>query len=109
MFPCLPTRGNIVAETKFASREAKMFPIANSETFDVTLCFSLMFPSVRPLLETWRNIGRKQCFLVCPGLNTRSKLTLPLGYDYIQFFKFFDTFFKRQTNLKSMFSALSVK
>jgi hypothetical protein len=26
MFPCLPTRGNIVAETKFASREAKMFP-----------------------------------------------------------------------------------
>jgi hypothetical protein len=22
----LPTRGNIVAETKFASREAKMFP-----------------------------------------------------------------------------------
>ena len=26
MFPCLPTRGNIVAETKFASREANMFP-----------------------------------------------------------------------------------
>jgi hypothetical protein len=26
MFPCLPTGGNIVAETKFASREAKMFP-----------------------------------------------------------------------------------
>ena len=25
MFPCLPTRGNIVAETKFASREAKLF------------------------------------------------------------------------------------
>ena len=24
--PCLPTRGNIVAETKFAFREAKMFP-----------------------------------------------------------------------------------
>jgi hypothetical protein len=23
---CFPTRGNIVAETKFASREAKMFP-----------------------------------------------------------------------------------
>jgi hypothetical protein len=61
MFPCLPTRENIVAETKFASREAKMF-LANSETFDVSLCFSLMFPSVCPLWETWRNIGRKQCF-----------------------------------------------
>jgi hypothetical protein len=46
MFPCLPTRGNIVAETKFASREAKMFPIPNSEKFDVSLCFSLMFPIV---------------------------------------------------------------
>ena len=60
MFPGLPTRGNIVAETKFASREAKCF-LANSETFDVSLCFSLMFPSVCPHLETWRNIGRKQC------------------------------------------------
>jgi hypothetical protein len=26
MFPCLPTHGNIVAETKFASREANIFP-----------------------------------------------------------------------------------
>ena len=26
MFPCLPTSGNIVAETKFASKEGKMFP-----------------------------------------------------------------------------------
>ena len=26
MFPCLPTLGNIVAESKFASQEAKMFP-----------------------------------------------------------------------------------
>ena len=42
--------------------------LPNSETFDVSLCFSLMFPSVCPLWETWRNIGRKQCFLVCPGL-----------------------------------------
>jgi hypothetical protein len=50
------------AETKFASREQKCF-LANSETFDVSLCFSLMFPSsVCPLWETWRNIGRKQCF-----------------------------------------------
>jgi hypothetical protein len=29
MFPCFPTLGNIVAETKFASREAKMFPQKN--------------------------------------------------------------------------------
>ena len=81
----LPTGRNIVAETKFASREANCF-LANSETFDhfdVSLCFSVMFPSVCPLLETWRNIfGRKQCFrnnvsatmfpqqcfLVCPRL-----------------------------------------
>ena len=64
MFPILPTRGNIVAETKFASRQAKCF-LPNSETFDVSLCFSLMFPSVCPLWETWRNIGGirgKQCF-----------------------------------------------
>jgi hypothetical protein len=67
MCPCLPTRGNIVAETKFASREAKMFPsLANSETFDVSLCFSLMFPSVCPLWETWRNIGRKHRELTRP-------------------------------------------
>ena len=37
---------------------------------------TIMFPSVCPLLETWGNIGRKQCFrnwqcfLVCPGLYT---------------------------------------
>ena len=31
------------------------------------------------------------------------------GYDYIQFFNLFDTFLNRQTNLKSKFSALSVK
>jgi hypothetical protein len=36
--------------------------LPNSETFDVSLCFSLMFPSVCPLWETWRNFGRKQCF-----------------------------------------------
>jgi hypothetical protein len=35
----------------------------------------------------------------------------PFGYDYIHFFSIFDTFLKRQINLKSMFynSALSVK
>ena len=26
MFPCLPTSGNIVAKTEFASKEAKLFP-----------------------------------------------------------------------------------
>ena len=61
MFPCFPTRGNIVAETKFATREAKMFP-SEFRNIDVSLCFSLTFPSVCPLLETWRNIGRKHCF-----------------------------------------------
>ena len=32
MFPCLPTTGNFVADTKFASQEVKRFP-TNSETF----------------------------------------------------------------------------
>ena len=30
--------------------------VANSETFDASLCFSLMFPSVCPLWETWRGL-----------------------------------------------------
>jgi hypothetical protein len=72
MLPCLPTRGNIVAETKFPEKQ-KCF-LANSETFDVSLCFLLMFPSACPLWETWRNIDRKQCFLVCPGLKARRVL-----------------------------------
>jgi hypothetical protein len=44
--------------------------------------------------------------------NTRSKLTnivFHLVQDYVQFFKIFDTFLKRQANFQSMFSALSVK
>ena len=43
--------------------------------------------------------------------NTCSKLTehaFPPGCFYIQFFYIFDTFLKRQTNLKCMFDALSV-
>jgi hypothetical protein len=42
--------------------------------------------------------------------NTRSKLMnmILLSY-YIQFFYIFDTFLKRQTNLKSMLDALPVK
>jgi hypothetical protein len=69
MFPqvllCLPTRGNIVAETQFASREAEMFPIRfrNISCFPSAIFVAeTLFPSVCPLLETWRNIGRKQCF-----------------------------------------------
>ena len=51
MFPCLPTSGNIVAETKFPSQEAKMFPnkfrnISVAETMFPSLptCFQ-MFPT----------------------------------------------------------------
>jgi hypothetical protein len=50
MFPCLPTR------------EAKMFP----SKFRNIWCFPMFLTnasySVCPLWETWRNIGRKQCF-----------------------------------------------
>jgi hypothetical protein len=65
VFLRLPTRGNIVAETQFASREAEMFPIK----FRNISCFAsaifvaeTLFPSVCPPWETWRNIGKKQCF-----------------------------------------------
>ena len=51
VFLCLPTRGNIVAETQFASREAEMFPIK----FRNILCFpsaifvaEILFLSVCP-------------------------------------------------------------
>ena len=48
MSPCLPTSGNIVAETKFAFQEAKMFPnkfrnIFIAET-GLPTCFQ-MFPA----------------------------------------------------------------
>ena len=42
MFPSLPTTGNIVAETKFASREAKMFP----NKFRNIFVAETMFPSL---------------------------------------------------------------
>ena len=42
MFPCLSTPGNIVAETKFASREAKMFP----DKFRNIFVAETMFPSL---------------------------------------------------------------
>ena len=45
MFPCLPTSGNTVAETKFTSQKAKMFPKKFRKIFVVkTLCFLSMFP-----------------------------------------------------------------
>ena len=40
--PCLPTSGNIVAETKFASYESKMFP----NKFRNILVAETMFPSL---------------------------------------------------------------
>ena len=42
MFPCLPTSGNIVAETKFASQEAEMFP----NRFRNIFVAETMFPSL---------------------------------------------------------------
>jgi hypothetical protein len=77
--PCLSTRvETLLRKHSLLPGKQKCF-LPNSETFDVSLCFSLMFPSVCPLWETWRNIGRKQCFLVCPGLNffLVSKLVMP--------------------------------
>ena len=56
--PCMET---LLRKQNLLPEKQKCF-LANSETFDVSLCFSLMFPSVCPLWETWRNIGRKQCF-----------------------------------------------
>ena len=50
---------------------------------------------------------RGESFVYVRGQN---KYTFPLVYDHsILNFLIFDTFLKRQTNLKSMFSALSVK
>jgi hypothetical protein len=66
-FPVCPHMETLLRKQNLLPEIQRCF-LANSETFDVSLCFSLMFPSVCPLLETWRNIGRKQCFLVCPGL-----------------------------------------
>ena len=54
MFPCLPTSGNIVAETKFASQEAKMFP----NKFRNIFVAETMFPSL------------PTCFQVLPARET---------------------------------------
>ena len=65
MFPCLPTSGNIVAEIKFASQEAKMFPkkfrnIFVAETMFPSLptCFQ-MFPARETLFS---RLGMLECF-----------------------------------------------
>ena len=61
-FPvCPPVETLLRKQNQLLPEKQKCF-LPNSETFDVSLCFSLMFPSVCPLWETWRNIGRKQCF-----------------------------------------------
>jgi hypothetical protein len=78
MFPCLPTRGNIVAETKFASREAKMFPT----NFRNIWCFPMFLINVPYRLPTLGNMAKhwqetmfpQQCFLVCFGRNCRVRV-----------------------------------
>ena len=60
-FPVCPPVETLLRKQNLLPKKQKCF-LANSETFDVSLCFSLMFPSVCPLWETWRNIGMKQCF-----------------------------------------------
>jgi hypothetical protein len=64
-FPVCPPVETLLRKQNLLPEKQKCF-LQNSETFDVSLCPSLMFPSVCPLWDTWRNIGRKQCFLVCP-------------------------------------------
>jgi hypothetical protein len=60
-FPVCPPAETLLRKQNLLPEKQKCF-LANSETFGVSLCLSLMFPSVCPLWETWRNIGRKQCF-----------------------------------------------
>ena len=66
MFPCLATSGNIFAETKFASQEAKIFPkkfrnIFVTETIFPSLptCFQ-MFAARETLFSRLGML--KQCF-----------------------------------------------
>ena len=60
-FPVCPPVETLLRKQNLLPEKQNCF-LANSETFDVSLCFSLMFPSVCPLWKTLRNIGRKQCF-----------------------------------------------
>jgi hypothetical protein len=66
-----------IAETKFASRKAKIikYLLPNSQTFDETL--SPFADAGKTIYMTYRNIGKtnnmtifdfaQQCFPVCPG------------------------------------------
>ena len=56
MFPCLPTSGNIVAGTKFASQEAKTLAKKVRYIFDV----ESMFPSLPICLKCFQH--EKYCF-----------------------------------------------
>ena len=65
MFLCLPTSGNIVAETKFASQETKMFPnkfrnvfVAETMFTGFPACFQ-MFPTRETLFSQLDTL--KQC------------------------------------------------
>ena len=49
MFPCLPTSENIVAKTKFASQEAKMFP----NKFRNIFVKETMFPGLPTCFQTF--------------------------------------------------------
>ena len=49
MFPCLPNSGNTVAETKFASHEAKMF----LRKFRNIYVEETMFPSLTTCFEVF--------------------------------------------------------
>jgi hypothetical protein len=58
-FPVCPPVETLLRKQNLLPEKQNYF-LANSETFDVSLCFSLMFPSVCPLWETWRNIGMQE-------------------------------------------------
>ena len=70
-FPCLPTSGNIVAETKFASREAKMFPNKFRNIFVAETMFP-SFPTCFQMFSTRETLfsrsGKyKKCFFHYSG------------------------------------------
>ena len=79
MFPYLPTSGNIVAKTEFASKEAKMFLnkfrnifVAEAMFPSSLICFQ-MFAVRLPTVANMRKHRQKtmfpqQCFLVFLGL-----------------------------------------
>ena len=68
-FPCLPTSENIVAETKFASQEAKMFPnkfrniyVAQTMFLSLLTCFQMfsaretLFPRLDMLKQRLKTV-----------------------------------------------------